>query len=175
MVIITFLLRAVLGAILYILFSILATSPVQAQACPTFTTEQDELLRKAYAIGNYHDWGYTLAAIVWRESIVGPYIIRVNGQDGHQGSYGVAHMQLTTAAYLTGEDNLWRAKATLAPLLITDDVKALELATLYLEKHRDLGWRNMIARYNGRGSMARAYSEDVVNKVSVLQSCLYMG
>lgn len=175
MLLIANVLKLITFTVLYISLSILTAPSAQAQSCPTFTTEQDALLRKAYAIGNYHDWGWTLAAIVWRESIVGPYIVRVNGQDGHQGSYGVAHMQLTTAAYLTGEEDLWRAKATLAPLLITDDVKALELATLYLEKHKDLGWRNMIARYNGQGPMARKYSEDVVAKVTALKSCLYMG
>lgn len=166
--------KLILATVAFVLLSIASTA-TYAQSCPSFTTEQDVLLRKAYAIGNYHDWGWTLAAIVWRESIVGPYIIRINGQDGHQGSYGVAHMQLTTAAYLTGEDNLWRAKAELAPVLINDDVKALELATNYLEKHRDLGWRAMIARYNGKGSLAKSYSEDVVSKVSILRSCLYMG
>lgn len=146
-----------------------------AQSCPAFTTEQDILLRKAYAIGNYHDWGWTLAAIVWRESIVGPYIIRINGQDGQQGSYGVAHMQITTAAYLMGEDNLWRAKATLAPSLINDDTLALELALKYLQKHQGLGWRGMIARYNGKGSQARKYAEDVVSRVKTLQACTYVG
>jgi hypothetical protein len=154
-----------------------ATAPhvAAAQTCPTFTTEQDVLLRKAYAIGNYDDWGWTLAAIVWRESIVGQYIVRINGQDGQQGSYGVAHMQITTAAYLTGEENLWRAKATLAPTLINNDTLALELALKYLQKHQDLGWRGMIARYNGKGKQARMYSDDVVARVKTLQACTYTG
>lgn len=166
-------LRLLVAFVVFVTFSIAATA--EAQECPSFTTEQDILIRKAKSIGDYSDWGYTLAAIVWRESIVGSYIIRVNGGDGAEGSYGVAHMQLTTAAYLTGETNIWRAKAVLAPTLMTDDVEALELALTYLNRHSHLGWRGMIARYNGKGPMARAYSADVVQRVKILQSCLYYG
>lgn len=165
--------RLLVALVISVAFSIVATA--EAQECPSFTTEQNILIRKAKSIGDYNDWGYTLAAIVWRESIVGSYIIRVNGGDGAEGSYGVAHMQLTTAAYLTGETNIWRAKAVLAPTLMTDDVEALELALKYLNRHAHLGWRGMIARYNGKGPMAREYSADVVKRVKILQSCLYYG
>lgn len=146
-----------------------------ANSCPTFTIEQEILLRKAHAIGQYDDWGYTLAAIAWRESIVGSFIVRINGQDGHQGSYGVAHMQITTAAYLEGESNLWRVKAEIAPRMIQDDQYALSLALKYLVSYQDLGWRGMIARYNGRGEAARLYAEDVASKALTLQQCLSMG
>lgn len=167
--------RLTVAAVIVVLFSILATSEVQAQECPTFTPEQNVLIRKAHAIGNYRDLGYTLAAVVWRESIVGRYIVRVNGNDGDQGSYGVAQMQITTAAYLMGEDNLWRAKAVLAPYMINNDVLALELGLKYLDSHKDLGWQKMIARYNGKGPMARSYAKDVVARVKTLQACLYYG
>jgi len=161
--------------ILLFLIALMSTTAATAQSCPTFTTEQDILLRKAYAIGNYREWGYTLAAIVWRESFVDEYIVRINGQDGQQGSYGVAHMQITTAAYLMGEKNIWRAKAELALLMINDDTEALLLALRYLKKHESLGWRGMVARYNGSGPAARRYSRDVISKVKTLQTCMYRG
>lgn len=145
---------------------------VQAQSCPTFTHEQDILIRKAHAIGNYSDLGYTLAAITWKESIVGRYIVRINAKDGTLGSYGVGNMLLTTAMELEGEDNYWRAKSTLAVELINDDVKALEMSLRYLNRHRSLGWRGMITKYNGAGMNAVAYQQDVVRRVKSLQSCL---
>lgn len=140
--------------------------------CPTFSHEQDILIRKAFAIGNEDDLGYSLAAIVWRESIVGRYIVRVNGPDGSLGSFGVAHMQLATAMWLEGVNSRWEAKATLAPKMINDDVYALTLSRNYLKSHLDLGWRQALARYNGKGPAARAYGQDIVKKVKVLQRCL---
>lgn len=150
------------------------TNYVRADECPVFTTEQDVLVRMAHAVGSYHDWGYTLAAIAWKESIVGDHIVRVNGQDGGLGSYGVGQMQLTTAMYLTGRTNRWEATANLAPQMINDDVYALELSLKYLVKHQDLGWRDMIVKYNGEGEAARIYAEDVVQRVMVLQQCFKM-
>jgi hypothetical protein len=147
---------------------------VRADECPTFTHEQNVLIRMAHAVGSYDDWGYTLAAIVWKESIVADHIIRVNGPDGGLGSYGVGHMQLTTAMWLLGITNRWEAKSTLAPRLINDDVFALELSLQYLVKHEDLGWRGMIAKYNGEGEAALIYSEDVVRRVVDLQRCMKM-
>lgn len=148
------------------------SSDASAQECPTFTPEQDVLIRKAHAIGDWYDLGYTLAAITWKESIVGRYIVRINATDGKWGSYGVGNMLLTTAMELTGEDNYWRAKATLAPKLINDDVEALKMSLRYLNRHRDLGWREMIAKYNGQGPDAERYRQDVVRRVTVLQECL---
>lgn len=148
-----------------------ATAEAQQQ-CPSFTHEQDVLIRKAHAIGNQYDLGYTLAAITWKESIVGRYIVRINASDGKWGSYGVGNMLLTTAMELTGEENYWRAKATLAPKLINDDTEALKMSLRYLNRHRDLGWRGMITKYNGRGPDADNYRRDVVRRVSILQRCL---
>lgn len=163
----TFVVIAILGTMGY-------AQKALAQECPRFTIEQEILLRKAHAVGQYADWGYTLAGIVWRESIVGTHIVRVNGTDGNEGSYGVVHMQLTTAMYLLGVDNIWEGKAEIVPLLMNDDVYALNLALEYLMRHEHLGWRGMIARYNGRGEAAQLYAEDVVNKALILQQCLSM-
>lgn len=150
------------------------SSHVRAEECPTFTHEQDIVLRMAHAVGSYDDWGYTLAAIVWKESIVGDHIIRVNGPDGSLGSYGIGHMQLSTAMYLTGITNRWDAMANLAPRMINDDVFAMELSLKYLVKHADLGWRGMITKYNGGGEVARIYAENVVQRVVTLQRCMKM-
>lgn len=142
------------------------------ESCPAFTHEQDVLIRMAYAIGNTSDLGYSLAAIAWRESIVGRYIVRVNGPDGNLGSFGVGHMQLSTAMYLEGVDSRWEAMAILAPKMINDDVYALDLSRQYLASHIALGWREALSRYNGKGPAAREYGRDIVRRVKVLQTCL---
>lgn len=163
-----------IAGILAFVSVMIMSSQVRADDCPTFTHEQDVAIRMAHAVGSYGDWGYTLAAIVWKESIVGDHIIRVNGPDGGLGSYGIGHMQLSTAMYLTGITNRWDAMANLAPRMINDDVFAMELSLKYLMKHADLGWRGMITKYNGGGEAARIYAEDVVKRVMSLQRCMKM-
>lgn len=163
-----------MSAVVAVVFVLVMAEHVQASECPTFTHEQEIALRKAHAIGSYDDWGYTLAGIVWKEAIVGKHLIRVNGPDGGLGSFGLGHMQLTTAMFLVGMTNRWEAKATLAPRMINDDVFALELSLKYLVRHQDLGWREMITKYNGAGEEAMMYSEDVVQRVMTLQRCMKM-
>ena len=160
-------------ALVFVLVMV-ASTQVRANECPTFTHEQDVLIRKAHAIGDYHDLGYTLAAIVWKESIVGSYIVRINVSDGTMGSFGVGQVLLTTAMELTGETNTWRAKSHLAKHLINHDVDALRMSLAYLTKHDHLGYRNMIVKYNGAGPAARKYGLDVVSRVRTLQSCLIL-
>jgi hypothetical protein len=160
------------GLVLVVILA--ASGQVRANPCPIFTTEQDVLIRMAHAVGSYHDWGYTLSAIAWKESIVGDHIVRVNSKDGDLGSFGVGQMQLTTAMYLTDTTNRWDATANLAPRLINDDVYALELSLKYIVKHQDMTWRDMIARYNGGGEAAHIYAEDIVRRVVLLQECLKM-
>lgn len=140
-------------------------------ACQEFSREQREVLHMAFITGYPYDRGYTLAAIVWKESMVGDYVIRVNGGDGNKGSFGVGHMQLTTAMYLIGEDSIWRAKAKLTPKMINNDAFSLDLSMKYLLRWSHLNWFNQIKRYNGQGPMADAYAVDVVERVRKLQSC----
>lgn len=142
-----------------------------ATVCPKHTDEQKALLQLAYDTGKPHDLGYTLAAIVWREAFVGSYIVRVNGNDGKHGSFGITQVQLTTAMSLTKEDNIWRAKQNLVIRLMTDDLFSLHLSIKKLKKHRHKGFRGMWKAYNGRGPMADKYSEAIAQNVTVLQNC----
>lgn len=142
-----------------------------ATVCPKHTDEQKVLLQLAYDTGKPHDLGYSLAAIAWKEAFVGPYVIRVNGKDGGHGSYGLLHMQLTTAMYLTGEKNIWKAKQDLVIRLMTDDLFSLHLSIKKLKKHRHKGYRAMWKAYNGKGPMADKYSEAIAQNVAVLQNC----
>lgn len=160
---------------IYSLLLLMLGANAQARECPEFTFEQEYLLHLAYVEGYHYDLGYTLASIVWQESFVGEHIIRINNRDGDLGSYGVTHVQLSTAMYLLGYDNSWEARAELAPRLIKDDLYSIRLGLSYLRKHEGKGWTGMIARYNGRGQMAQRYAESVVEKVRVLEDCSFFS
>jgi len=162
---------SILAALLIVLICIVTANLARASECPTYTTEQTQVLRNAWDIGLPHDRQHTLMAIVEREAFVGPYVIRVTSTDGDHGSYGVAMMQLTTAMHLTGEDSSWRARAELAPRMMQDDTYALQLAMLYLLRHERLGWAEAIRRYNGSGAAAERYAAEVSERVNLFVRC----
>lgn len=164
---------AVTQVFLVMVLALMAFENVKAsEQCEGFTDEQRYYLWMAKAIGDEHDLGHTLAAIVWRESFVGQFVVKINESDGDYGSYGITHMMLSTAMSLLGYDNVWKAKEELIPKFINDDVYAMGMSLGYLKRHEYLGWRGMIARYNGAGPAAQDYMTDVVSKVAVLETCL---
>lgn len=137
----------------------------------SFTKEQENKLYLAYITGYKYDRGHTLAAIIWKESFVGDHIIRTNSKDGKYGSFGIAHMQLTTAMELLGYKSSWKARAELVPLMIMDDRLSLDLAMMYLNRSSHLSWRTQISRYNGKGPKALRYAEEVSGRALLLSSC----
>ena len=162
---------AMLFIVAVVAVCVVTAKVAEAATCPTYTSEQTQVLRKAWDIGLPHDRQHSLMAIVERESFVGPYVIRVTSTDGNYGSYGVAMMQLSTAMHVTGEDNSWKARAELAPRLMNDDTYALQLAMLYLLRHERLGWAEAIRRYNGSGAAAERYAQEVAQRVNVHVAC----
>jgi hypothetical protein len=141
--------------------------------CPKFTFDQDYVLQIAFVTGYEYDRGYTLAAIAWKESMIGGHIIRVNTSDGLYGSWGVGNMQLTTAMLLTDLDNSWEARAVLAPKMMNNDVFSLDLSMQYLLRYQHLEWFQQIMKYNGAGEAAEKYAEDVIERVHLLRECNY--
>ena len=148
---------------------LLGSQHVNAE-CREYTNEQNVLLHTAYVIGDNHGLGYTLAAIVRQEAIVGKFIVKVNEKD-RSGSYGVTHIQLDTARWLEGVDNIWEAKEKIVPRLINDDLYAMNLALRKLETVRVDDWRQWISRYNGAGPKARKYAEHIASHVRDFKSC----
>jgi hypothetical protein len=120
--------------------------------------------------------GLTLAGIIQQESFVGSHIVRVNPADGNGGSWGVTQIQLETAMWITGEDNMWRAKAKLVPVLLNHDAVALSMALEKLKSVKlTLGtrftWKRLWAGYNGSGKAAEKYAGKIQDKVKLLQKC----
>lgn len=162
-----------MSMVLKFIVAMLLSSAVAANCEFGFSKDQEKLMRLAYATGYPDDLGYTLASIAWKESFVGKYIIRDNVKDGNYGSFGVTHVQLSTAMHMLGIKNSWQARQDLLPRMVTDDVFTLRLSLRYLKQHSDLPYRQMVSRYNGRGEMAEKYAEDVINRVHRLINCNY--
>lgn len=144
-----------------------------------FTTEQWSVIITAYEMGKPHDLGLTMAAICWHESFVGDFVVRMSPRDGTKGSYGVCHMQLTTAQSLLNVKDNWKAMAELAPYMIRDDSFALKLSLLYIQqlKGQTKSWRTLLEAYNGgpagTGTTATGiYADRVATKVMTLKQCL---
>lgn len=144
-------------------------------SCPSFTDDQRAVLDTAYQVGRDVN-GYILPALVWQESFLGDDIIRFSPRDGNLGSYGVAHMQLTTIMHNEGIANTRANRAKYGERLVVDlmtnDLYAINQANNYLTKHiAALGVERGVARYNGSGAAARRYSETVLGKAKTLQQC----
>ena len=162
-------------ALLLIAIFLLAT-PTWAEDCDiSFTPEQNALLHLAHAVGEPHDLGYTLAALTWKESFVGAHIVRINPSDGKHGSYGVTHILLTTAMWMTGVESSWEGKAELAPKLMRDDIYTMNLSLRYLLRFEHLPYRKQVERYNGQGPQAEEYANAVIDRVRLLQNCEYFN
>ena len=143
------------------------------QECRKYTPEQIIVLHTAYAVGAPYDLGYTLAAISKHEGFVGKHIIRVNSKDGKYGSYGITHINLETGMWLEGEENSWKARAEIAPKLMTDDVYSLKMALRKLETVHHLGWRDMVRSYNGnvRSATTLEYLNNVIGHINQFKRC----
>lgn len=146
-------------------------SPWALSQCPTYTEQQEELIHLAYYTGLPKDLGYTLAAIVIQEALVGSYVVRLNEKDRGGGSFGVTHIQLRTAMWLEGEENVWKAKQDIVPKLITSDAYALHLALLKLRTIRNSSsYMELWGRYNG-GGKNNPYAKKIRSHVQMLQKC----
>ena len=139
-------------------------------ACRDFTPEQQDALDLAHEYGKEYNLEWTLPAIVWKESFVGPYIIRINPNDGKHGSYGVTHILLETAMYFEGIESSWKAKAVIAPRLMSDDEYALAKAVEKLESIETTSYMTKWMRYNGGNP---EYAEAIYRNVRDLQDCGY--
>jgi len=157
-----------------------------AQSCPTFTREQQYLLRVAHVYGNQPNArleaaigdriGYTMAAMLWREAFLGDRIFRHNPTDP---SYGV--MMVTFTAYLRTKGwnrdymsyNIIHQHSGGIAKMIENDVYAIQVGYEYLVikmvEQRSL-WGGVRA-YNGGGQMARDYRDDIQDRVRQLIRC----
>lgn len=161
-----------LKVLTYPILLVLLYSPSYASTdCPSHTAEQEALIHRAYYTGLPYDLGYTLAAIVWQESFVWKYIVKVNPSDGEHGSYGVSHVTLEYAMEQEGYTSEWKAKQDLVPMLINNDQYSLAMSIKKLLEYGHRPWRGMVKKYNGTGAMAEKYADSITEKVKSLRHC----
>lgn len=165
-----------------LVLAISVTTSVGVLASPTackLTDEQFNLVRDAHHHGQEYGYGETLAAIVAQESFVGGYIIPINAKDGKYGSYGVTHVKLETAMWLTGVKSAHYAKMHIAPRLIEDRYYAYDLAIAKLQsvdvkgdKTSPSDWHYVWNRYNGNST---TYSKKIAEKINTFRNCGAFG
>ena len=141
------------------------------------TTEQKEVLYLAYSAGAEKGYGLTLAAIAWKESRFGKYMLNVT--DGKYGSYGPYHVLLEYTLIRHNVTSNW-GKSRLAEKLLYDmefsSKEALDVLTYYHNrfKKKDNSWRWAVAAYNN-GNKAlttdkgKKYAEDIALRVVTLK------
>jgi hypothetical protein len=161
--------------ILATLLVVFSTSS-QARQCPVLayeglTDNQMGVMYKAYQAGKEHDMAYSLAAIAWKESSAGKYM--VNLQDPSAGAF---HITINNAlVYLKWEDtNFNRNRA--AQLLIEDFQLAANFAMINLQFWKDQygsNWTKIWASYNAGYNWKNGvkYSQDIARKIKKIKLC----
>lgn len=142
-----------------------------------FNKNQKQVILKAFRYGAKSGFGYTMAAIAWKESCAGEY--RVNFADPSAGIYH-AHIPGIIKKHKQKDTNFMRNMV--GELLMRDDEfasqSALEELT-YWHKVRKGNWYEVIKSYNKgfswekdreRDKMAQEYFEDIAKRVKALQT-----
>ncbi len=144
----------------------LASIPVQATNCRSYTPEQLVILGMAHTYGKQFDYEYTLPAIVWQESFVGGAVIRTNPNDP---SYGITHVTFPTLKWLSGLGHFAAAKE--AENLVKDDMLALEYGVQKLKSVHNSTFWDAWRDYNGRSAEGEIYANKIQHKVAELLRC----
>jgi hypothetical protein len=135
--------------ILLSLLSYLVAQDLLEMEFKGFSNEQREVLLRAYELGLPFDFGYTMAAIAWQESMAGKYLL--NLQDP---SAGVFHNNLKSviARHEEFRDTDWQRNLIAQRLIQDMDFSAAEaLAELEYWKsiHGEGNWFLIWQSYNG--------------------------
>ena len=144
-----------------------------------FSKAQKQVIIKAFKYGAKSGFGYTMAAIAWKESCAGEY--RVNFSDPSAGIYH-AHIPGIIKKHNQKDSSFMRNMV--GELLMRDDEFASRCALeelSYWHKVRKGNWYEVIKSYNkgfswekdkARDKMAQEYFEDVAWRVKALQAYL---
>lgn len=140
-------------------------------------TKQLKIMIFSYQMGKEHDLGYSLAAIAWKESNFGKFLI--NLQDGEMGSYGVYHILLQYAVARNKIKSDWDISRYAEQLVFDNELCANEaiselLFWLKYHKRHNNKWRRMFASYNAGTygidtAKGKLYADDAVHRVRALE------
>jgi len=156
--------------------ALLPTLAIATTSCPYLkadglSQDQIKVLHRAFTAGKPKDMSYSLAAIAWKESSAGKYLINI--QDP---SFSAFHITINNAiAYLKWTDtNFNRNRA--AQLLIEDFQLSAEFAMINLQFWKDNygnNWHKIWASYNAGYNWSNGveYSNDVASKIQKIKLC----
>lgn len=142
-----------------------------------FSKAQKNVILKAFKYGLKSGYGYTMAAIAWKESCAGEY--KMNFADP---SAGIYHAHIPGLLKKNNQKDTGFMRNMVGELLIRDDEYASQVALdelLYWHKVRNGNWKEIIKSYNKgfswekdseRDKMAQNYYEDVARRVEALQA-----
>lgn len=142
-----------------------------------FSPSQQEVLLHAYLAGEAEGFGYTLAAIAWKESCAGVY--KMNFQDPSAGNFH-AYIPGVIKRYPELKQNGF-TQNMVGAMLVDDDDFAAGIAITELKfwyKEHKGNWKNIIKSYNKGYSwqknsqsniQAESYYQDIADKVKQLQ------
>jgi len=129
-------------------------------------------LYRAFLAGRENDMSYSLAAIAWKESSAGLYLVNPNDP-----SSGAFHVTVRNAVYYAGWENTESNRQVMYMILQHDFDTAAHYAMLNLRfwrKAYGVGWKKAYQYYNGGRSYSKSsvkYSADIVSKIRVIQKC----
>lgn len=161
---------------------VLFSSVVNAHnRCDMFSSEQLANLQYAYDYGSHFDHGWTLAAIIWRESSAG--IKNINLRDP---SYGPFHVHLKTASrqcgfdWMEDQERAHKVSVELMNNFTYGAQHAIKVLDYWKKQHKG-NYRKMVASYNAGYSWSseagQVYVADIVKKIQFLKNnrCIVHG
>lgn len=140
-----------------------------------FNANQKKVLKASYILGSEYGLGYSLAAIAWKESLAGEYLVNVNDP-----SFGVHHILIGTAAkraQVKGMDINKLAMSIMGDIKVSSSFAVQELLFWKSElDDEEKTWNNIWAAYNGGYRYAKKipqeYSKDIKRKITWLSQCM---
>jgi len=156
----------------YLMFSLL---PTQAKAnladdYKMMTTEQKQVLKKAYEHGKPFDLGYTLASIAWQESSCGKYMVNV-----FDPSFGIYHIQTKNAVSFTKVEDTKFNHNRVAMLLIDDfdysSAICISVLRWWINYHKG-SWSKAVSSYNGGFKGSKVYLRKIRTKIRFLKGII---
>lgn len=163
---------------LLIMVLVFTSSKAFSECDVYFSTNQLHVLQKAFDSGSEEGFGWSLAAIAWRESSAGVELVRFDPPYKYDNaSYGVFHNYLRTVMNREGCKNQTCA-AKITQKLMTDFEYSAGHALQELKYWKKLRGNNFKEIWRGYNDGFKnrpkgyAYADDIANKIVYLKQCV---
>lgn len=147
------------------------------QRLEQLSDKQIKIMIYSYQVGAEYNLGYSLAAIAWKESEFGTYLLNLG--DGQYGSYGVYHVLLDYVAVRNKLKSNWERSRYAEKLVSNIELCAQEaISELLFWNKVYKGQKNALSKalasYNAGGKginspAGKIYAEDAMLRIKALQ------